>query len=109
MRPGAEGETAAASDPEDCEEAKYGWLPEQMKSLWGNRFKASWNSQRIEVKEGTNNVRPPGEPFAAAGRANKASPMLPGGPLPSWLVITPLMRLSMNTKARASGLSLSRI
>jgi len=39
--PGAEGETAAASDPEDCKQAKYGCLPEQMQSLLGNRFEAS--------------------------------------------------------------------
>ena len=60
--PGAEGETAAASDPEDCKQAKYGCLPEQMQSLLGNRFEASWKkSENKEVKEGTNNVRPPGE------------------------------------------------
>lgn len=45
---GAGGETAAASDPEDCEEAKYGWLPEQMLSLLGNCSEVCWKSQRTK-------------------------------------------------------------
>lgn len=45
---GAGGETAAASDPEGCKEAKYGQLPEQMLSLLGNHSKVSWKSQRTK-------------------------------------------------------------
>lgn len=102
---GAEGETAAASDPEDCKETKYGWLPEQMQRLLGNRFEASRKSQRTKRLRKAHIMSDLQESCSPwAGSSNRGLPVLPDGTLPSCSVITPLMRLSVDTEARASGL-----
>lgn len=107
--PGAEGEAAAASDPEDCEETKYGWLPEQMQSLLGNCFEASWKSQGTKRQRKAQIMSDLQEsPSPWAGSSNRALPVLPGSTLPSCSVISPLMRSSVDTEARASGRLQSR-
>lgn len=93
---GAGGEAAAASDPEDCEEAKYGQLPEQMLSLLGNRGLLEKPGSK-EVQEGTNDARPPGEPLAVDRELQVTHSY-------SCSVITTLMRLSVDTEPRASGI-----
>lgn len=74
------GETAAASDPEDGKEAKYGRLPEQMLSLLGNHFEASWKSWRAKgwgKAQRMSDLQESRSPWA--GRSNSGLPVLPGG------------------------------